>query len=228
MPSTLDLPSPDWTILRQKLPAHATRDEQAKRIAELEAGMGVAKAGILARNKMIERDRAQLILQDLYLRKQQLALNTKSGKKKSKNKQMKSDGRGRHLTDVAYIQEKRKFVVEKKKEKRAKAKRLQDREAKRIAKEKAEERWKTYFKDWKQKDSEWRAQTRGVPKSQQPPKPTRMLKPDFISSAIEEELVRLEEEAEAGDSSEEDGDDESDWESAAEVEDGEEGEEDGN
>ncbi len=86
MPSTIDLPSPDWSILQEKLSARATRSDMILRIEKLESSLGVARAGILARNKVIEMDRASMVLQDLHLLKQQEALNAKPGKKKSKNR----------------------------------------------------------------------------------------------------------------------------------------------
>lgn len=224
LPSMSDLPTPDWSILKRKSSPHATRDELVARVANLELALGVAEAGINARDQVIETDRTQLILQDLHLQKQQEALKVKSGTKKSKSRKMKSDGLGTHLMDPAYIEERRRFDSEKKKEKRAKAKWQHERELKKVAKEKAEARWKTYFENWKRLDAEWRTQTRGVPKSRQPPKPQRTLKPAFIASAIEEELALLKDDL--GETETEDkgaGSDDSDWES---MEGGEGGEDD--
>lgn len=65
----------------------------------------------------------------------------------------------------------------------------------------------------------------GIPKTQHPPKPTRTLKLDFISSAIQEELERLEAESGIGDEDEEGLEsDYSGWESVIDGEDGKEDE----
>lgn len=154
LPSMLDLPTPDWSILRDRLPPHATCTELAERVAGLEAALGLSKVGIQEQNKVIELDRTQLIIQDMHLRKQQIALRARSGKKKSKTKKMKkSDGRGRHLTDAAFIKERRALENDRKKEEKAKEKRQRDRDMKKVAKELAETKWKAYCDECKQADA---------------------------------------------------------------------------
>ncbi len=72
------------------------------RIEKLESSLGVARAGILARNKVIEMDRASMVLQDLHLLKQQEALNAKPGEeeiKKPKNERKRA-GKTPHLTRI--------------------------------------------------------------------------------------------------------------------------------
>ena len=73
MPSILDLPTPDWNILREKTPRSAPRSALEARIERLESALSVAETGIHARNRVIEMDRATMLLQDLHLLKQQEA-----------------------------------------------------------------------------------------------------------------------------------------------------------
>ncbi len=137
---------------------------------------------------------------------------------------MKGNGLGRHLTSPAYIEERKKFAMEKKREKREKVQRKKDWGMKKTAKEKAEIEWKTYFAKCKQADANWRGQCQGLPKSRHPPKPTRLLKADFIAKAVQEEMLRIQEELDDVDNVEDEGEDEteeSDWESVADDEDDE-------
>ncbi|KAJ7874177.1 hypothetical protein B0H14DRAFT_3555565 [Mycena olivaceomarginata] len=182
------LPIPDWNLLRrspediENLSAQALRE----RVNALTSSLAISQQHLLARDGMIEAANAQLVVLNIFVGMQSEALHAKETKKSKKREKVKvhADGKGRHLTDLEFIDSLAREQAEKAADEAAKADRAQARENRKAAKLELEERWKVMKADHDQAVARWETQcamltASGVRKKDLPKKPKRTKKPQL-------------------------------------------------
>ncbi|KAJ7768338.1 hypothetical protein B0H16DRAFT_1308304 [Mycena metata] len=185
------LPTPDWGLLRQShsedietLSAQALRE----RVSRLTSALALSQQQLVAREGMIEAANAQLVVQNIFVGLQSEALHAKETKKSKKREKVKVfvDGKGRHLTDMEFINSLAREKAEKAAEEVTKAGRAQAREDRKAAKAELEERWKKIKADHAQAVAQWEAQCAtltarpgGARRKDLPKKPKRAKKPEL-------------------------------------------------
>ncbi|KAH8105701.1 hypothetical protein DFH11DRAFT_1550212 [Phellopilus nigrolimitatus] len=174
--STRNLPAPDWSVLKPM---------------ENQFPHSVAKDGIAARDAQIEGDRAQMIIQNLYLTKQQEALHAKEKKKAKTNESIKlfPEGKGRHLTSKAFLRLKHEQELRKREEKVSSKRRKKARLAGKAKKALESAAWEAECEKHAKEMERWQQETdelkaRNTPKSDLRPRPKRRLKRDVIAEAL--------------------------------------------
>ncbi|KAJ7272279.1 hypothetical protein C8J57DRAFT_1064506 [Mycena rebaudengoi] len=184
------LPTPNWDLLRESRPediemlsAQALRE----RVNRLTSALVLSQQQLVMREGMIEAANAQLVVQNIFVGLQSEALHAKESKKSKKREKVKVfvDGKGRHLTDMEFIDSLEREKAEKAAEEVAKADRAQAREDRKAAKAELEERWKKIKADHLQAVVQWETRCAtliaggGVRKKDLPKKPKRPKKPEL-------------------------------------------------
>jgi hypothetical protein len=101
------LPSPDWGLIQANQPdeiEHLSAKELRGRVGQLTKSLGRGKLQIIARKSILKVSNAQLVIQNIFVRKQSTALHAKENKKSKKGPKAYIDGKGRHLTSTEYIE----------------------------------------------------------------------------------------------------------------------------
>ncbi|KAJ7671942.1 hypothetical protein B0H17DRAFT_1141356 [Mycena rosella] len=130
------LPTLNWELL------HESRPEEIEML--LTSAFALSQQQLIAHDGMIEAVNVQLVNQNIFVGLQSEALHAKETKKAKKCEKVKVfvDGKGRHLTDMEFINSLAREKAEKAAEEVAKADRAQAREDRKAAKAELEERWK--------------------------------------------------------------------------------------
>ncbi|KAJ7814455.1 hypothetical protein B0H13DRAFT_1664787 [Mycena leptocephala] len=183
------LPMPNWDLLRGSRPediANMSAQALRERVHSLTSSLAISQQHLLARDGIIQAANAQLIVQNIFVGKQSEALHAKETKKSKKREKVKvlADGKGRHLTDLEFIDSLAREQAEKAAEEAAKADRAQAREDRKSAKAELEERWKKMKADHLQAVAQWETQCAtltagGARKKDLPKKPKRAKKPQL-------------------------------------------------
>ncbi|THH16364.1 hypothetical protein EW146_g4257 [Bondarzewia mesenterica] len=99
------LNEPNWSLLQPKNHASSreTTEQLQAQINQLTAELMLAKQHIEARDDMITANHAQMVLQNVYLDKQNQALYVKENKKESGRTKLFIDGKGRWLNEGELI-----------------------------------------------------------------------------------------------------------------------------
>lgn len=150
------LPEPNWSLLHLPEPSlsYQSKANLKEQVSYLQASLYHAQQQIKARNMIIESNHAQMIIQDMYLHKQNLALQEKENRKKDDRTILFPNGHGRCLTEDAFREaifqqnERAKQAVASKKA------RVELRAEKRALKEAIEERWKSVMVEWQKQKNE--------------------------------------------------------------------------
>ncbi|KAJ7220154.1 hypothetical protein GGX14DRAFT_354745 [Mycena pura] len=183
------LPMPDWDLLHgsrpediKKLSAEALRE----RVNSLTTSLALSQQHLLACDGIIEGANAQLVVQNIFVWLQSAALHAKETKKSKKREKVKvlADGKGRHLTDLEFIDSLAREQAEKAADEAAKADRAKARKDRKSAKAELEERWKQMKADHLQAVAQWETQCAtltadGAHKKDLPKKPKRAKKPQL-------------------------------------------------
>jgi hypothetical protein len=129
---------------------------------------------------------AQLVVQNIFVGMQSEALHAKETKKSKKCEKVKvlADRKGRHLTDLEFIDLLIREQAERAADEATKANRAQARENRKAAKLELEERWKVMKADHDQAVAQWETQcamltASGAHKKDLPKKPKRAKKPQI-------------------------------------------------
>ncbi|KAJ7198347.1 hypothetical protein GGX14DRAFT_374328 [Mycena pura] len=183
------LPMPNWDLLCESRPEDIeTLSAQSlrERVNKLTSALARSQQQLLAREGMIEAANAQLVVQNIFVGMQSEALHAKETKKSKKREKVKvlADGKGRHLTDLEFIDSLAREQAEKAADEAAKADRAKAREDMRSAKAELEERWKQMKADHLQAVARWETQCTtltagGARKKDLPKKPKRAKKPQL-------------------------------------------------
>ncbi|KAJ7258842.1 hypothetical protein C8J57DRAFT_1011286, partial [Mycena rebaudengoi] len=108
------------------------------------SALALSQQQLIVHKGMIEAANTQLVVQNIFVGLQSEALHAKESKKSKKREKVKVfvDGKGRHLTDMEFINSLAREKAEKAAEEVVKADRVQAREDRKAAKAELEERWK--------------------------------------------------------------------------------------
>ncbi|KAF8588768.1 hypothetical protein K439DRAFT_1613271 [Ramaria rubella] len=101
------LAEPDWNLIYAPPPeSDQTRSMLEEHIAELTTALRRVCPQIQVHNGMLEGAHAQMVVQNLHLEKLQSALKGKESKasKKTDHTKLFPDGKGRHMTNIAFIE----------------------------------------------------------------------------------------------------------------------------
>jgi hypothetical protein len=71
---------------------------------QLTKSLGHGKLQIVARKSILKVSNTQLMIQNIFVRKQSTALHAKENKKSKKGPKVYIDGKRRHLTSTEYIE----------------------------------------------------------------------------------------------------------------------------
>ncbi|KAG1773802.1 hypothetical protein EDD22DRAFT_813817 [Suillus occidentalis] len=178
------LPEPDWSLLIAKQPSEAeTRDIEhwKTRCLGLEEALRRAKHQLATREQINAGQNAQIIIQDLTLRKLNETLNT-GDKKDTDRVKLYPRGNGRHMTEHQFIDElkedraKRAEKVEVRKQRKA-AREVRRGEGVELVAQwnEIKEKHAAAVRDWQVECA--RLNVEGVRKKDWPKKPKRPLKP---------------------------------------------------
>jgi len=203
--------TPDWSLI--KSPSHL--QEKSRRgleneIKALTESLRLAHIHHHAQQSVIEAAHAQLIVQDMFAIKLNEALNVKEKEREKEDDRTKlfPEGKGRHLTDKEFIDQREQVARDKEAQIVARTAKQKARSAKKSRKDALESLWKSRKEEHNKAVGEWteecqRLTTEGVKKKDLPKKPARPLKSD-----VEKELVDQEGEEDESDGSGEAEDDE--------------------
>jgi hypothetical protein len=145
-----------------------------ERVKGLHGDLRNAHQHIKAHDGIIEATHATLVIQNLFVEKQSLALNAKDNKKTTK--------RGRHPTGQEWMDKMAESVRLREQDAADKVKRAEDREAAKALKEDLKKQWEKIKEDHEKAVEVWtrdceHLMEQGVKKKQLPKQPTRPLEP---------------------------------------------------
>lgn len=106
---------PSWSILERPTanPEHRTRVQMENEIQELTQLLQRSKIAHDVKDTIIGAQNAQLAIQDVYLGGLNKALNTKESEATAERRTMFPGGKGRHLTEPEFIEERERAAQEK-------------------------------------------------------------------------------------------------------------------
>ncbi|KAJ6524626.1 hypothetical protein DFH09DRAFT_937165 [Mycena vulgaris] len=193
------IPQPDWMPLAlsdQDL-ERMSRDELIEAGKRMRQNLGLANQHIAARDGIIESSHATIVLQNIFVGKQNEALHAKENKKTTNRTKVTMNGFGRHLTSPEFIEQTRLAKVAREAEATAKIRKAKKRKAAKTAKEKLEEEWKQIKEDHELAVAAWEEECQnligeGCRKKDLPKKPVRPKKP--TTAEVEEPPAPPEEE----------------------------------
>lgn len=188
---TANLIHPDWTLIEQQNQSR-NKDEMQAHIDTLTESLKRARVLIAVKDSIIEGTQAQLVIQNLHLKKQNETIHAKESNKEDDRTKLFPGGRGRLLTGDEFHEE--QVDAEKQRKARAvekKRKKTQQDQAK-IKKQAVADRWKTVVEEHAAKVAAWQIEAddliaQGTLKKNLPPKPRRALKAD-VEAEIEREM----------------------------------------
>lgn len=151
---TANIKQPDWLIMWKK-DVQRTKPETEAYVEELVRELETARMLVAVQTSIIEGQRAQLVLQNLQLVKQNEVLHVKENAKENDRTKLFPGGRGRHLTGDDFHE----AQVDAEKEKRAKeaAKELRkDKKAfQKKRKDEIEKLWKKRIEEYQSTIEKW-------------------------------------------------------------------------
>jgi len=178
-----ELEHPDWSILSLKTPsASLPRKMLEKRADDLTESLECSQKLITAQQVINEGANAQLAVMNLTNVKLNESLHVKETRKKTDRTVMYPGGKGRHLTAVEVIEQKRKLEKEKEQEEAEKEQRKAVRGSQKAEKEKLGLQWKEMLEDYAHKVAQWEDNCKKLREQRimikdLPKKPKRPLKP---------------------------------------------------
>ena len=146
---TADIKQPDWLVM-WKQDTQKTKPEMEAYIGELVRELETTRKFVAVQNSIIEGQRAQLVLQNLQLVKQNEVLHVKENTKENDLTKLFPGGGGRHLTGDDFHE----AQVETEREKRVKEAAKELRKDKKVFQKKRKEE---INKLWKQRSDEYRS-----------------------------------------------------------------------
>lgn len=212
-------PQPDWSPLKRDVSTLQSQELMEEHIRKLTDALQTAKQNIAIRNDHERAQNAQLVIQNMVLQKMNQSFHAAESRKKKKQATIYLEGKGRHLTNEAFIEEVQQAAVDRAEREREKEKRKEGRRRTSDMNARVDEVWKQRQEEQKAAMKEWEALcekliAEGVRKKNLPLKPVRMLKKDVIDqvrkfAVLPEDGEGLEEGDESVDESSDDGEDES-------------------
>ncbi|KIY52234.1 hypothetical protein FISHEDRAFT_35768, partial [Fistulina hepatica ATCC 64428] len=202
------LPMPDWSLLDGRDEAKMSSSEMHETVASLRTSLQHARVQQNARNMLIEGLNAQLIIQDLHLRKMNQALfNKEEGKKKDKRHTLNHLGTA--VTSDQFFHALEQYNAQ---QEAAEAKRSQKTDAKKTRKAQQAAlnvQWQTMKQDHRAAVEVWQREcnalaARGVAKKHYPAKPKIGKKPRLPPLAAEEATDEAEDDDDEGEDAEQD------------------------
>jgi hypothetical protein len=179
--------SPDWGLIQANQPErieHLSAKELRGWVAQLTVSLGHGQRQILVRDSILEASNAQLMIQNIFVRKQLTALHAKENKKSKKGPKAYIDGKGRHLTSTEYIEALEVAEQQKIEEEEAKADRARAKEKKKGARAAFAAEWERIkaahlvsIQQWEEKCAELTGM--GKQKKDLPRKPKQVKKPEL-------------------------------------------------
>ncbi|KAJ7935049.1 hypothetical protein B0H13DRAFT_1591243 [Mycena leptocephala] len=181
------LPSPDWGLIQANRPErieHLSAKELRGRVVQLTESLGRGQQQILVRDSILEASNAQLVIQNIFMRKQSTALHAKENRKSKKGPKAYIDGKGRHFNSTEYIEALETAEQQKIEEEEAKADRARAKEKKKGARAALATEWERIkaahlvsVQQWEEKCAELTGM--GTRKKDLPRKPKRAKKPEL-------------------------------------------------
>ncbi|KAF9236315.1 hypothetical protein BU15DRAFT_31168, partial [Melanogaster broomeanus] len=174
------IPGPDWSLLRTPT-SQMSRAELEQYTEDLQDSLHNAKHHIQSRDMIIEAAHAQMIVQELFAKKQSQTLHAHENQKKTDRAKLFPEGKGCHLTEEGFMKELERLEEVKRQEKGDKAKRKAERVEKRTGKARIDVEWKALLAKHDENITRWSATceelaAKLVPKKDWPKKPRRPLK----------------------------------------------------
>ncbi|EGN96639.1 hypothetical protein SERLA73DRAFT_154134 [Serpula lacrymans var. lacrymans S7.3] len=179
------LPAPDWRLLTPSQPSSGSVDGDLfwKTWAlHLEESLRRTKQLLSAHKDISAGQNAQIVIQDLTLRKLNKTLNKNNKKKGSDQTKLYPKGNGCHMMERQFVDELRQDQAQRNEKAREKAQRKTNREARKGEGAELEEQWKAIKEQHNAAVKAWEAECKqleveGVRKKDWPKKPERALKP---------------------------------------------------
>jgi hypothetical protein len=168
-----------WSQSPPTDPALVTKQFLANENAELREELVIAKRGILVRDSIIEGAHATMVVQGMLLDGQSEAMHEKENRKPTDRMKV---GKGRHMTDVQFVDTVGDDERKKKDKELSKKGRKDARAAKKKAREELEQRWKGMVSAWNAAVESWKKTTdklrdEGVRPKDLPKRPKKPTKP---------------------------------------------------
>jgi hypothetical protein len=180
---------PNWDLLCRSRPEDIEKmsaEALQERVNSLTSSLALSQQQLHACNGIIEGANVQLVVQNIFVGLQSAALHAKETKKSKKREKVKvlADGKGRHLTDLEFIDSLAREQAEKAADEAAKADQVKAREDRKSAKAELEERWKQMKADHLHAVARWETQCAtltagGARKKDLPKKPKRAKEPQL-------------------------------------------------
>ncbi|KAJ3915273.1 hypothetical protein F5877DRAFT_48881 [Lentinula edodes] len=184
----LNLTEPDWNLIRPGVPPYDSHSQLVEENRKLSNSLEHAKDYILAYGEREETYAAQMVLQDMTLSKMNRALHAKEKKRAEKpdNEVLPNEGMGRLWTDTRILEFQQTKKASKAKEDAEREERKRRKALNKVAKETAENEWKSIKKKHDEAVQKWLAvcaslRIKGAKVKELPKKPTRMTKKDLMA-----------------------------------------------
>ncbi|PBK60942.1 hypothetical protein ARMSODRAFT_1026031 [Armillaria solidipes] len=159
-----------------------TRSELVDEVTDLQAQLHLAHQHVSARDGIIEGAHATMVVQNLFVQKQSISLNTKENERSRSNTKVSMNGKGRHLTGTEFWSEVEGAEKAKADKAAEKERKKNSCESAKNARQELEERWKVMkaahgdaVQAWKERCEELRSQ--GMKRKDLPERPPRVYKP---------------------------------------------------
>jgi hypothetical protein len=178
-----ELEYPEWSLLQYDAPLMSLpRSALEARCEALTESLERSRKIITAQQIINESSNAQLVIMNLANTKLNQSLHAKDAKKKNDRTIMYPGGKGRHLTAIEVIQQKRKLEEDKQKEEAEKEQRKVTKESRKVEKERLEQQWKEMLEAHAHEVAEWEKKCQTLREQRVlvkdlPKKPKRPLKP---------------------------------------------------
>ena len=178
-----ELEQPDWPLLSSEAPLDSlSQMELEKNVDDLKESLEHARKLIVAQQIINKGANAQLTIMNLTNIKLNQSLHAKETRKKTDRTVMYPGGKGRHLTAVEVIEQKRKLEKEREQEEMEREQRKAARGNRRAEKERLESEWKAMMEHYAHQVVQWeetcrRLREQHVMVKDLPKKPKRPLKP---------------------------------------------------
>ena len=183
----LHIPLPDWSLQkRSDSKIWKSRRQLENEISELKNNLTIAEMHSHAQDSIIQGAHAQLVVQDLHLRKLNVALNTNEGKKKNE-RAILFEGKGQLFTSDAFF---KKVEDQKAQKEAAAAKKISSAASRAVRKEaqaNLDAEWIRLKKTHEEATNAWKLtcgslKEQRIPKKNWPKAPTRPRKPKLPSN----------------------------------------------
>jgi len=181
------IPPPEWSIAKEPPPqTWKSRQQLEDEISKLKTNLSIAHQHVQAQDSIIHGAHAQLVVQNLHLRKLNVALNTNEGKKKNE-RAILFEGKGQLFTSDAFSQK----VEDQKARKEAAAAKKVSNAASRAARKEAQANldveWARLKRNHEEATNAWKLtcdalKEERIPKKNWPKAPTRPRKPKIPPS----------------------------------------------